>query len=128
MNRQSLAPLLVGVISVGSGLWVALQLRIGRCVDIGGRWDPLRRVCLPPEGVPPDTMQRTLLDYAIGGAVMLLFGYMLMRMWAAVQHKNRLRRERESGAPGTGAPGTGAPGTGARGTGARGTAGESPRA
>ena len=96
MNRQSLPPLIVGVISVGSGLWVALQLRIGRCVGTGGRWDAWRRTCLRPDGVPPDSLQRTLLDYAIGGAVMLLFGYMLMRMWAAVQNKNRLRHERET--------------------------------
>ena len=96
MNRQSLAPLLVGVISVGSGLWVALQLRMDRCFDGGGRWDPLRRTCLRAEGVPPDPMSTTLLDYAVGLAVMLAFGFMLMRMWAAVVRKNQLRREREA--------------------------------
>lgn len=98
MNRQSLAPLLVGIISVGSGLWVALQLRIDRCLDAGGRWDAVRRVCARPEGVPSDSVSTTLGDYAIGGAVMLAFGYMLMRMWAAVVRKNQLRN-REAGVP-----------------------------
>jgi len=98
MNRQSLAPLIVGIISVGSGLWVALQLRIDRCLDAGGRWDAVRRICLRPEGAPPDPAGVALGDYAIGGAVMLAFGYMLMRMWAAVVHKNQLRR-RDGGVP-----------------------------
>lgn len=92
MNRQSLAPLLVGIISVGSGLWVALQLRIDRCLDAGGRWDALRRACQRPEGVPPDSANVVLLDYTVGGLVMLAFGFMLMRMWAAVVRKNQLRQ------------------------------------
>jgi Amidohydrolase family len=92
MNRQSLGPLIVGIISVGSGLWVALQLRIDRCLDAGGRWDAVRRVCQRPEGAPPEGAGALLVDYAIGGAVMLLFGYLLMRMWAAIVRKNQLRR------------------------------------
>ena len=98
MNRQSLAPLIVGVISVGSGLWVSLQLRIDRCLDAGGRWDALLRVCRRLEGVPPDPASAVLRDYAIGGVVMLAFGYMLMRMWAAVVKKNQLR-QRQAGVP-----------------------------
>lgn len=110
MNRQALAPLLVGVISVGSGLWVATQLRIGRCLDAGGQWDPLRRACELPPGVAGQTMQRTVLDHAIGGVVAIAFAYLLMRMWSAVMRKKarQLERERYAAAQAAQAPSAGA--------------------
>ena len=103
MNRQALGPLIVGIISVGSGLWVGLQLRIDRCLDKGGRWDPVLRMCDLPPGSARITMQQTMTDFAIGGVVMVVFGFMLMRLWAAVIKKNQLRAGRP-GAPG--APGS----------------------
>jgi len=90
MNRQALGPLLVGIISVGSGLWVALQLRIDRCLDAGGRWDPASRTCDLPASAPPGAASYTLADFAVGGAVMLAFGFMLMRMWAAIVKRKQL--------------------------------------
>ena len=94
MNRQALGPLLVGTISVGSGLWVALQLRIDRCLDAGGRWDPAHRSCELPVGAPPGAGTYTLADFTIGGAVMLGFGFLLMRMWAAIAKRKQLEAMR----------------------------------
>ena len=97
MNRQALGPLLVGIISVGSGLWVALQLRIDRCLDAGGRWEPRGRTCALPTGALPDAAFPALSDFAIGGAVMLGFGFLLMRMWAAIARRKQLQAARRSG-------------------------------
>jgi hypothetical protein len=94
MNRQLLAPLIVGTISVGSGLWVALQLRIDRCLDAGGRWDAAHRSCDLPDGMLPGAASHTLGDFLIGGAVMLVFGYMLLRMWAAIARRKQLEAMR----------------------------------
>jgi hypothetical protein len=98
MNRQALGPLIVGTISVGSGLWVGLQLRIDRCLDKGGRWDPVLRMCGLPPDTAPITVQQTMTDFAIGGVVMVVFGFMLMRLWAAVEKKNQ-RRAGAAGVP-----------------------------
>ena len=89
MNRQALAPLIVGVISVASGLWVGLQLRIDRCIDKGGRWFPARRVCELPPGVAPQTIEQTMVDFAVGGLVTLAFAYLLLRMWLAIMKKKQ---------------------------------------
>ena len=97
MNRQGLGPLIVGIISVGSGLWVGLQLHIDRCLDRGGRWSPVLRVCDLPEGAPRITPSETMADYAFGGAVMLAFGFMLMRMWAAIAKRKQLDATRRTG-------------------------------
>ena len=97
MNRQALGPLLVGIISVGSGLWVALQLRIDRCLDAGGRWDVARRVCELPADAPPAAASYTLADFAIGGGVMLGFGFLLMRMWAAIAKRKQVEAMRRQG-------------------------------
>lgn len=94
MNRQALGPLLVGIISVGSGLWVALQLRIERCVDAGGRWDPMRRTCALPAGAPPNAALPAVTDFLVGGAVMLAFGFLLMRMWAAILKRKQVEASR----------------------------------
>src|SRR4051812_25628429 len=94
MNRQALGPLIVGIISVGSGLWVALQLRIERWVDAGGRWDPVQRTCTLPAGAPPSAALPALPDFLIGGAVMLGFGYLLMRMWAAILKRKQVEASR----------------------------------
>ena len=98
MNKQSLAPLIVGVLSVGSGLWVSLQLRIDRCLDLGGQWSPVLRACRMPPGVAGPTMNDTLRYHAIGGAVAIVFAYMLLRMYAAVVRKNQRLAERDAAA------------------------------
>jgi hypothetical protein len=113
MNRQSLPPLIVGVISVGSGLWVALQLRADRCIDAAGRWDALRRTCVLPDGVPAQTMAQTVRDHLIGGAVAIAFAYMLLRMWTAIVEKNARRAEREAAAAAAAAGTTTEPSSGA---------------
>ena len=97
MNRQALGPLLVGIISVGSGLWVALQLRIQRCLDAGGRWDVGRRACALPADAPPGAASYALSDFLIGGAVMLGFGFLLLRMWAAIAKRKQLEAIRRQG-------------------------------
>ena len=93
MNRQSLAPLLVGIISIMAGLWVAVQLRIDRCMDAGGRWDVVRRACELPEGTPSSIMSLTGVPYAIGAVVTLAFAFLLLRMWMAIQRKNQRRAQ-----------------------------------
>ena len=97
MNRQALGPLLVGIISVGSGLWVALQLRIERCLDAGGRWDVGRRVCTLPADAPASAASYSFADFAIGGAVMLGFGVLLLRMWAAIAKRKQVEAMRRQG-------------------------------
>lgn len=91
VNRQALAPLLIGIISIMAGLWVGTQLRIDRCIDAGGRWDVARRICVLPDGSDATIMQLTGIPYLIGGLVTLAFAAGLLRMWAAIQKKNQLR-------------------------------------
>lgn len=93
MNRQSLASLIVGIISIMAGLWVATQLRIDRCIDAGGRWDVVRRACTLPEGTPPSMMALTVVPFAVGAVVTLAFAFMLLRMWMAIQRKNQRRAQ-----------------------------------
>ena len=95
MNRQALAPFIVGVISVASGLWVGLQLRAERCIDKGGRWIPTTRTCELPPGVAPQTIEQTMLDYAVGGAVTLAFAFLLLRMWLAIMKKKQAQAARQ---------------------------------
>lgn len=91
-NRQSLASLLIGIISIMAGLWVGTQLRIDRCMDAGGRWDVARRLCVLPDGNDATIMQLTGVPYLIGGAVTVAFAAGLLRMWMAIQKKNQRLR------------------------------------
>ena len=102
--KQSLGPLLVGIISIMAGLWVGMQMRIERCVAAGGRWDPPGRVCLLPPGTQADVASLVVVPYAVGALVTMSFAFLLLRMWMAIQKKNALRAQREAGAPKPPAP------------------------